>query len=171
MEEWRDIPGYEGVYRISDQGRIMRIKSGPGARPGLILKPYVRPDGYHNITLWSDNVSHKYYIHRLVLVAFLGPPPPNHEVNHKDGCKSNNCLDNLEWMERSANMFHRHRVLGQIGPQGERCGKAKLTADQVREIRRLYGTGNYQQKDLADAFHVSRTAIQQIVNYQRWKHI
>ena len=90
-EIWKDIIGYEGLYRISDQGRIFSVKS------GKIRETFVSNSGYKMIHLYKNGTDRHFTVHRLVANAFL----PNHEnkpiLNHKDEDKHNNCVNNLEW--------------------------------------------------------------------------
>ena len=100
MEEvWKDIKGYEGKYQVSNYGRIRNINS------NKILKPNKHKTGYLNIDLHGKN---KYmpYIHVLVANAFIEKPNDTVEVNHIDGNKENNCVDNLEWVTKSQNIIH-----------------------------------------------------------------
>jgi hypothetical protein len=108
VELWRPIPGYEGRYEASDQGRVRSVnrvvicgRGGAQRRRGRILKQYKERDGYLTVPLGSRN---KKSVHRLVLLAHVGPPPPGHECCHGDGVRSNNRLSNLRWGTRPENM-------------------------------------------------------------------
>ena len=102
-EVWKDIEGYEGLYQVSNLGNVLRL---PYKRP---LKPSVRC-GYYRIALSKNNNSKWYSLHRLVAKAFIPNPDNLPEINHKDGNKSNNCVDNLEWCSRKENMHHARRM-------------------------------------------------------------
>lgn len=102
QELWRNIPGYEGMYIVSNFGNVMSL---PRARmchgtlrmySGKLLKPRPVPNGYLKVTLYKDNVAKQESVHRLVMLAFAGPS--DLQVNHKDEDKTNNHLDNLEYM-------------------------------------------------------------------------
>lgn len=112
MEEiWKDIQGYNGIYQVSNIGRVRSldriITYSNGVRvntKGKILNGYKKKNGYLQVDLYKNNVKKKYYIHRLVLMAFS--PCENMqelEVNHKDENKENNALDNLEWCKHKYN--------------------------------------------------------------------
>lgn len=98
MERWRIIEEFPG-YEISNHGRVRNRDT------GHVMSPYLNPNGYLTIKLWSDGKHYPRYIHRLVAQAFVdegyGP-----EVNHIDGCKQNNFAENLEWCTRSENARH-----------------------------------------------------------------
>jgi len=97
-EEWRPIVGYEGLYEVSDLGRI---KSFAQCKDGRIMKPSPNKDGYLNVNLCNKGKK-IFKVHRLVLQTFL-PIEENKEVNHKNHNKSDNRLCNLEWCSRSEN--------------------------------------------------------------------
>lgn len=111
MEEvWKDIEGYEGLYQVSNLGRvksldrvIMRKKQGAIFKKGTILKP-MEYKGYQYVFLCKDNKQRSIKIHRLVAKAFLHNPDKLPEVNHKDENKQNNRVDNLEWCNHKYNM-------------------------------------------------------------------
>ena len=111
MEEWRSIPGYEGLYEISSYGRVKSLeisyikKNGVmDHKPEIILRPKNNGTGYFTVCLYKNKI-HKYYlIHRLVAQAFIPNPDNLSEVNHKDEDKSNNRVDNLEWCDHKYNM-------------------------------------------------------------------
>jgi len=100
VEQWHDIKGYEGLYRISSLGRIATTRR--QGTTGMPLKPVLQPHGYFTVMLCKRGKTHKEYVHRLVANAFLG----EHEglvVNHKDECKTNNDVSNLEWITLKEN--------------------------------------------------------------------
>jgi hypothetical protein len=100
MEEWRDIPGYERLYQVSNMGRVKSLRN------NIILKPGKYPNGYLFAPLKVNQKQHNKMIHRLVANAFLSNPDQKQEVNHKDGNKQNNIVDNLEWVTRQENIRH-----------------------------------------------------------------
>ena len=100
IEEFKDIviPGYEGLYQVSNLGRVRSIKR------KIFVKPNVDPGGYWKVCLTNHNHKWRQYaIHRLVASAFIPNPTGFPAVNHKDECKSNNCVDNLEWCTQAYN--------------------------------------------------------------------
>ena len=97
-EQWKDIPGYEGLYMASDRGRVWSY------RKKIILPGYVLPIGYKVHTLSKDKKKSLHYVHRLVLVTFVGPPPIGMEGCHGNGNALDNRLKNLRWDTRSGNV-------------------------------------------------------------------
>ena len=106
MEEWKSIPGYEGLYEVSNLGRVRSVERCDRFNRKIvskILKPnYV--SGYLRVGMYKNKTFKYYLIHRLVAQAFLPNPDNLPQVNHKDEDKSNNRVDNLEWCDRSYNM-------------------------------------------------------------------
>lgn len=103
MKEWKQIKGFEH-YEISNYGEVRNCE-------GKILKASKAGAGYSKVNLWKDGEKKQKYIHRLVAEAFVPKPEKNVEVNHKDGDKNNNAVENLEWCSRSENLMHSCYVL------------------------------------------------------------
>lgn len=148
VERWRDVPGYEGRYRVSDQGRVKSIRR----FRKLVLK-WRRMGAYLGVGLRGKG----FYIHRLVLLAFVGPlPEDKDEANHKNGVKSDNWLENLEYVTRRENSLHAYRT-GLISRRGELNGRAKLSNNDVRFIRKLKGKEDHRA--IAIRFGVDESTI------------
>jgi len=172
-EIWGDVIGYEGLYQVSDRGRVKRVAGGQGAQAGRVLKPQLNTvTGYLHVGLSQDGKVSRKYVHRLVLEAHVGSAPsPKHEGNHKSGDRANNRVENLEWVTRAENERHAFRELGHEGAKGEANGSAILTRDDVIEIRELWATGEYLQRELAEMFGISEGAIGHIVRRETWKEV
>lgn len=115
---WKDIEGYEGLYKVSSKGKVMstsRIKP-------IILKTNPQ-NGYDLVYLTKRYVRNSQYLHRVVAKAFIPNPENKPQVNHKDGNKRNNKASNLEWMTISENITHAYQVLGVKPPGKGRIGK------------------------------------------------
>lgn len=170
-EEWRDVPGYEGWYLISDSGRVMRVRSGNRTRPGHILSTHQANRRYSRVKLTRNGIRKEYLVHRLVAAAFIGPCPEGYEVNHKNGDSHDNRVFNLEYATRQENALHSVNELNRWPDnQGEKHGMAKVNADQVREIRRLSSVG-VSSSEIAKRFGISQHNVGNICARRSWKHI
>lgn len=140
-EVWKDIPGYEGFYMISNKGRVKSVEHkvrnphvlGDGEYrtvPERIRKPNIMK-GYHCVALIVNKHTKVYRIHRLVAEAFIGAQPtPEHQVNHIDGIKANNTVENLEWVTPKENTAHAIRT-GLIKPASEET-KSKISKASLK---------------------------------------
>lgn len=166
LKDARSVPEFEHliVYRC---GCIKNIKT------GKTLKPYKRTTGYAAIKLYKEGRTKRWAIHRLVMHVFLGPSAL--QVNHRDGNKLNNQLDNLEYITARENMRHA-RKLGLVkvgepgGYVGSANGRAKLNEEQVQEIKRLLQQGS-RIISLAKKYNVHVNTIQRIKSGKRWVHV
>lgn len=166
LELWRPVVGYEDWYQVSNLGRVKRVKSGPGATAGRLLKSGWECAKYSTVKLNKNGECKGHGVHRLVALAFLGDPPtPDHVVNHINNMKHDNRVENLEWVTQSENA-----KLGFIAGRdttGERNSMAKLTWDQVHEIRRLRKQGT-RVSLIAKMYDVGYGTIRNIVLNKRW---
>ena len=169
-EEWRPVRGYEGVYEVSDRGRVKRIASGRGSVPGRILQQIKngRDGGYRALQLYRGSCRGKTaMVHRLVAEAFIGPIPPGYQVNHKDGNKLNNVPANLEIVTPAENVAHASAT-GLLAT-GERRSDTKLKdADVIRIRYELFG--QYTQVEIAEMFGVTRKCISHLLYGRTYKH-
>lgn len=174
QDERRPIPDYEGLYEMDQNGNVYAMFAFRQWKPGRLNKTRISPEGYVTTVLTKDGVGKTRTIHRLLMLTWR--PVENSrqlEVNHIDGDKTNNDLSNLEWVTHHENMMHMFRVLrswekNQV--RGVTHGRAKLTEDDVREIRQLFA-GGLSRKILAERFGVSTTNITFIVKRKLWPHI
>lgn len=107
VERWLPVPGYEGLYEVSDQGHVRSVPR-HGTRGGA-LRPWLDRKGYAMVRLYRGARQKGLSTHRLVLLAFVGPPGPGQQCRHLDGDSSNNRLANLAWGTRSENARDRVR--------------------------------------------------------------
>lgn len=110
-EEWRAVVGFEGLYEVSDMGRVRGVDRIVGARSGStrrqsgrVLRPGRTSAGHLMVGLCRSGRGTSYTVHRLVLIAFVGPPPQGYECCHRDGVHTNNALENLYWGTPSDNV-------------------------------------------------------------------
>jgi hypothetical protein len=153
MENWKAVVGYEGLYEVSDIGRvraIARVTCGRwGARPlkARIMKPVLkRATGYYAISLCKSGLVKQPSVHKLVLEAFVGPRPDGMEACHWDGDRTNAALSNLRWDTRLNNALDRKRHGTDL--LGERAKSARLTESLVREIRKRNKSARAWAKEL-----------------------
>ena len=115
-EEWRDIPGYDGYYQVSNQGNVRSVDRYivDGGRTRLYrgkdIKQFLDHKGYKGVTLSKQGVLKRIVVHRLVAAAFIPNPHNLPEINHKDEQKCNNCVTNLEWCTTQYNTSYGTRA-------------------------------------------------------------
>ena len=141
-EIWKDCKGYEGLYQVSNLGRVWSIRS------QRYLKGSYNKDGYIQVYLTAKNgKSKKEYIHRLVALVFLDNPNNLPQVNHKDEDKSNNCVDNLEWISIKDNANHGTRI--------ERISKANSIPVYCFELDKIF----YGAREAARELGINHSSI------------
>jgi hypothetical protein len=157
------ISNYEGLYSISDEGKVR------SDRTGKLRALVPLPNGYITVQLWKNGEKRAHYVHHLVARAFVGPAPsPVHEVNHKDLDKSNCRASNLEWLSKPEHTDH--NLEHGATARGVRNAASKLTDDDVRDIRRRKANGETYDA-LSERFQVGWTTIQSIVLEKTWRHV
>lgn len=118
METWKDVPGYEGYYKVSDIGRVMSLDrfDGRSMLKSKLLKPNLHTNGYYKHILSQRSVRKSVYIHRIVAAAFLGIS--SFEVDHIDGNKANNSVSNLRYCTHRENQsFSNRKHLNRVSSQ------------------------------------------------------
>lgn len=166
MGEYRDIAGYEGIYRINSSGSVWSVKH------KRKLKPRYNKYGYIRCALFKDGKYKYYFVHRLVLNAFIG----NSELscNHKNGIKRDNRIENLEWVTRSANMFHAYRTGLAHGNKGEQSPHAKLNDSDVIRIKTIRKNCKVERgywEKLSRALKINPATMCDINKGKNWNHI
>jgi hypothetical protein len=188
MEEiWKPITGFEGCHIISNLGRIMRLarivkrKSGRSGwktypvREKLLRLNSPNIHGYVKVTLSKNGeVFQMLSVHRLVAMHFVPNPYEKPEVNHKNGIKTDNRAENLEWVTRVENIQHACRTgLFDNRVRGSRMHTAILTEADIPVIRRMLAEGRQWRRHsrISKLFGVSRQAIMAIAYGKSWKHV
>jgi hypothetical protein len=176
-ERWLPVTGYEGLYEVSDLGRVRSldrvILTSHGMRrryPGKALVHYVQkpPRDYPQVALSRGDRGKVHSVHRLVLASFIGPCPDGMEALHGPGGKLDASLANLSWGTRGQNMGA-DRVRDGQSNRGERSGLAKMTWEQVCEIRERRADGESLKKLAGDfSTHVSNISL--ICLWKTWQH-
>lgn len=173
MVEWRPAFGFEQHYEVSSDGRARRTAPGQNARPGRELKAHVIRHGYRRFAYSVGATTTHVSAHRAVWEAFVGRIPPGLQINHKNGVKDDNRLENLECVTPAENTQHSFRVLGKkpnINPNpGSRNGRAKLTEADIPRVFALRAEGRSQQA-IADLVGVDQTSVSRILRGDAWKN-
>ena len=140
MEHCKSIAGYEGLYEVSDQGRVKSLKFGKEK----ILKPRKDKGGYLHVGLCKDGQIKHTYVHRLVAEAFILNPQGLDTVNHKDEVKTNNVASNLEWMSREDNVAYSRPQWAKRSVQmfDKSNGELLATFPSIHEAERVTGIAN-----------------------------
>ena len=143
---WKSIRGYEGLYEVNNLGFVRGLsrkischKIYQRNQKTMILKGIKRSNGYIQVALSKNGKSCIFFVHRLVLSAFLENPMNKPQVNHKDGNKENNKIENLEWVNASENGLHSYRELGRSAWHKGKTGKGTPTAKALIQ-KTLEGT-------------------------------
>lgn len=164
-EIWKPIPGYENRYEVSNLGRVRNFVS------KLPIKPYITRRGYVNFLLY-ENISRKrkhFAAHRLVAIAFLPNPNDLPQVNHKNGIKTDNRVENLEWCDNEQNRKHAIKYgllkIGIDDPQ------SRFSRKDLEEIRNEYvkNSRTHGMPALARKYNVSVTAIYFVIHNKHYK--
>lgn len=177
LEEWRDILGYEGYYQVSNLGRVRSLDRSARNKNGVlrsckgrVLSPKICSGGYLGLSLYLFDKQKCFQVHTLVAQAFLGVRPDGYDVNHIDGCKTNNLLQNLEYCTRSENVRHAYRNHLNVSKKGEDHYSAKLTESQVRQIRSRVAAGE-SQRAIAREFGLNNMSVSLLVRRKNWSHV
>lgn len=181
-EEWKDIKGYEGLYQISNLGRVRSLPKHCGFGKGyttkeIFLKPHLRL-GYICYTLYKNDVPKSIGAHRLVAIAFIPNPLNKPQVNHINGIKTDNTIKNLEWVTNSENVKHAFDT-GLKHPSEKQRLKAsinglksrKLTVEQVHNIKKYHRITNLSSFKLSKIFSIPRTTIERIITGISYKEV
>lgn len=176
-EVWKPVVGFEGLYEVSNLGRVKSVgrtvwaktKLGdplPRFQPERIIAQQPHRNGYLLVHLWKDGKRKADTVHNLVAAAFLGPRPAGMQAAHDDGNPRNCRVENLAYKTVLANIADKKRHGTHL--VGEQCRAAVLTETEVRETRRH---PTERSDDLGDRFGVTRSAINGIRAGRTWRHV
>lgn len=174
-EIWRDVVGYEGLYQVSNIGRVKGVArkvvfSGNKMKnwSEKVLAIGTNKLGYQQITLSNNTKTKRHSVHRLVALAFIERPHQKPDINHIDGNPSNNKVENLEWCTRSENGLHSYRVLGRVSPAKGKPYAQKGSVQQISqngEVIKTYNCAYDAKQDGFDPCH-----IYNVINGKRRLH-
>lgn len=169
------IRGFDFDYEVTDKGQF--ISHARYLNHNLPMKLHLSKDGYQCVGLIKNGKSTAHRVHRIVACAFIPNPENKPYINHIDGNKTNNCVENLEWCTQKENAYHAIHTLGRWSrseKQSEaarRLGEShrKLTMDDAREIRRIYELGEMGCYRLSKKFNLSKHCILNIIHNRSYK--
>lgn len=163
-EIWKDIPGYENSYEISNLGRvrsldriIIRRDGKKYSSKGKVLKQNTDKYGYNYVNLRKDYSQKSFVIHNLVTSVFIGEKPKGYEVCHINNDKSDNSILNLRYDTKRENAIDHYRT-------GNNKSNSKLSTTEVLQIRHKYNNEKYSKKELSELYNVSPWHINAIIN-------
>lgn len=163
MEIWKDINGFRELYQISNLGRVRRKDN------FKVLKPLSISKGYKGVRLYeTKNKAITKKIHRLVAEYFIPNPLNLPQVNHKDGNKSNNRIDNLEWCSNEFNM--NHAIINKLIKLGEQRPCSKCTEKSLLLLQRLIDCG-FTIKQLSIIYCISKNCMKEIIRGKTYSHL
>ena len=176
-EVWKDVAGYEGVYQVSNLGRVRSVdrlvQYSDGRKytyKGKMIKLAENKNrgGYLYVRLSHNQRKVLKSLHRLVAETFIENSGNKPEVNHIDGDKGNNKVSNLEWVTSKENS--EHAVKNGLIPSGQDSYQAAFSNNQVRDMRKQY-KGGFRLTDLAEKFGVNPSTMHSILNYRTYKNV
>lgn len=164
VEEWKNIPDYDGIYTASTLGRIKSSMPHNGTNERILRQTKTRK-GYLGFGMYKNKKRTSFQSHRIIAETYLPNSFNLPEVNHKKGIKTDNRPCAIEWSTHGDNIDH--AVEHSLIQKGEKCHGAKLTEKDVLEIR----ASNLMQKELAVIYNISRQNISGIIRRIYWTHI
>lgn len=172
MENWKAVVGYEGLYEVSDLGKVrsLSFRNRNVAIDRIkILAQSKLPSGYLRVSLCRDNTRRDQFVHALVLNAFVGQRPTDNEAAHRNGRPSDNRLANLRWATRRENNVDDKIAHGTLRV-GSRVHNAKLTESSALQIHELRSSGEMTDA-IALKLGVCVDTVRKVLRGERWPHV
>lgn len=166
-EVWKDVKGYEGIYKVSNFGRVKSLGN-EFSRKERLLKPSLQSKGYLTVVLQKNGIRNMVLVHRLVAEYFVSNPLNKPQVNHINGVKTDNNIENLEWVSHRENLDH--AIKNNLTLKGEENRNSKLKDVDVVKIHFLLQKG-ITTKELSESYNVSYSTIDGIRTNRYWKHL
>jgi ribosomal protein S25 len=173
MEEiWKDIKDFEGMYQISNLGRVKTLNYKNTGKEEIRALSLTK-DGYYKVRLLCNNKDKTVRVHRLVAEAFIPNNDNKETVNHIDGNKQNNRVDNLEWADRHEQLYHAYKNNLRKAQKGQYNCNASLTEEQVKEIRKIYipRSKEFGTVALGKKYGVNNSTIGDVVRRVTYKNV
>ena len=172
QELWKDISSFEGLYQISNLGRVKSLEKKRGRNlgviiPEIIMKLSLSKRGYPRVQLQKNKFKKTIEVHKLVAGAFIENKYNKPQINHIDGNKKNNHVNNLEWCTNNENQKHAQKI--GINNAGVRNGNTKLSEVDVVTIRQLFP--KLRKFEIARLYDVKQSTVHAIIKRYNWKHI
>jgi hypothetical protein len=163
MDFWKNLKGFKG-YEINILGQVRNKKT------NKIYKNNKDKNGYIRMTINYNGKIKNFLVHRLIAIHFIPNPLKLPNINHKDGIKNNNSIENLEWCTQKQNIIHAFRNKLSKIRKGEEIGKNKFKEKDILNIRKL-GSNGVKHRIIAEKYNTSRSYINFILRGKIWKHV
>lgn len=171
-EIWKSVEGYEGLYEISNLGNLYRLEyiTNRGRKiKGKLMNQYLNYKGYIQVYLIKEGKKFTTTIHRLMAIAFIPNPDNKPQINHLNGIKNYNKLENFEWCDNSENQLHAFHTGLKKYPKGELNSNTSLTEELVNIIKQEYNSGG-KIPELSKKYSIELQILRNIIYGRTWTH-
>lgn len=158
-------------YSVTADGKVFSENYQNWTGKRVELRPKISQKGYQYVTLRVYGKKCYFYVHRMVALVYLGQPDDVLQINHKNGIKQDNRVENLEWVTAAGNLAHAREAGLMDAPKGDGHYNSTLTEAQVKEILVLLKNGGVTKREIESRYGVGRGVVSAIANGKSWKHI